>query len=214
MPFVVTGARKGGRILAASIALAAISAAPASAAGTTDKKAAANPDACVVDHTFSHPFAAWNDFADYALAPGGNFETGAAGWKLSRSTVTSGNQPFAASGRSSLRLPAGASATSAPMCIDSRYPHFRVFARNTGRVKTTLKAEVLYLNSKGGIKATASGNIVSPSTAWFPSDSLKIGVTFNAAIAAGAAPVAFRFTSASNSDWLIDDVFVDPYARR
>ena len=214
MPFVVTGARKGGRILAAIIALAAINAAPASAAGTKDKKAAANPGACVVAHAFSHPFAAWNDFADYALAPGGDFETGAAGWTLSKAAVTSGNQPFAASGRTSLRLPAKATATSAPMCIDSQYPHFRVFARNVGRLKSQLKAEVLFLNAKGQIKSSRSGNIDSTGTAWFPSDSLKIGVTFNAAIAAGAAPVAFRFTAAPNSDWRIDDVFVDPYARR
>ncbi len=214
MPFVVTGARKGGRILAAMIALVAIGAAPASAAGSKDKKAAANPDACVVSHTFSHPFAAWNDSADYALAPAGNFETGAAGWTLSAASLTSGNQPFAASGGTSLRLPAKATATSPPMCIDSQYPHFRVFARNVGRAKSPLKVKVLFLDGKGKIRRTSSGELTAPSTAWFPSDSLQIGVTFNPLVAAGAAPVAFRFSAGSNSDWQIDDVYVDPYARR
>jgi hypothetical protein len=219
MPFVVSGARKGGRILAAAIALLAVSAAPAAAAGSTTspvKNAALNPYGCVVDHALSRPFSAWNDLADYALAPGGDFETGAAGWTLSKSNVTSGNQPFstAASGRTSLRLPAGASATSAPMCIDSRYPHFRVFARNVGKLKSTLKAEVLFLTNKGDIKSSASGEIVARSGAWFPTDSLKIGVVFDAGVANGAAPVAFRFTAAKESDWQIDDVYVDPYARR
>jgi hypothetical protein len=219
MPFVVSGARKGGRVLAASLALLAVTAAPALAGGTattTVKNAALNPGNCVVSHALSQPFSLWSDLANYALAPGGDFETGASGWVLSRATVVSGNQPFVigTNGQASLRLPAGATVTSAPMCIDSTYPHFRLFARNLGQAKTTLKAEVLFLNSKGDIKSTASGNVVAATTAWFPTDSLKIGVVFNTAVADGAAPVAFRFTAAKGSDWRIDDVYVDPYARR
>ena len=219
MPYVVPGTRKGGRILAAAIALLGVTAAPAVAAGTapaTVKNAAVNPLNCVVSHALSNPFKTWGDTADYALAPGGDFEAGAAGWTLSKAALASENQPFAigTTGRSSLRLAAGASVTSAPMCIDSSYPHFRLFARNLGKAKTPLKAEVLFLNAKGEIKPTASGDIVAPSTAWFPSDSLKIGVVFNAAVAGGAAPVAFRFTAAKDSDWRIDDVYVDPYMRR
>lgn len=215
MPFVVSGARKGGRIIAAALALLAVSAGPAVAGGVSvPKNAAVNPYGCVVDHVLTNPFSPWNDGADYALAPGGSFETGAAGWlRSSGATVVAGNQPFAAGG-SSLRIPAGAIVTSSPMCIDSTYPHFRVFARNFGKAGTTLKAEVLFLNSNGDIKATASGNVVAPGAAWFPTDSLRIGVVFNTAVAGGAAPVAFRFTAAKESDWRIDDLYVDPYARR
>ena len=38
------------------------------------------------------------------------------------------------------------------MCIDVRYPHFRVFARNNGSAKGTLKAEVLFLNLQGLVR--------------------------------------------------------------
>ena len=62
--------------------------------------------------------------------------------------MTAGNQPFdiGTGGRASLRLADGASVTSPAMCIDDRYPHFRLFARNNGSAKGTLKAEVLFLN--------------------------------------------------------------------
>jgi hypothetical protein len=216
MPFILSGARKGGRILAAAVALLAIGAAPAAAGTVTIKNAAVNPDGCVADHQLSRPFSAWGDFNDYALSPGGDFESGAAGWWLPGAAVTAGNQPFTigTTGKTSLRIPAGASAVSAPMCIDSTFPHFRVFARNLGTLKSTLRAEVLFLNSKGEIKATASGQILAGSTAWFPSDSLKIGVVFNSALAGGAAPVAFRFTAPKDAAWQIDDLYVDPYMRR
>ena len=216
MPFVVSGARKGGRIIATAAALLAVTATPAVAGGTTVKNAAANPDRCVVSHSLSKPFSQWSDGADYALAPGGDFERGAAGWALTRASVVTDNQPFAigTSGSSALRLAAGASVTSAPMCIDSSYPHFRLFARNLGKAKSPLRAEVLFLNAKGDVKSTASGQVVATNTAWFPTNSLKIGVVFDAAVADGAAPVAFRSTAGSDAEWRIDDLYVDPYARR
>ena len=100
------------------------------------------------------------------------------------------------------------------MCIDGSYPHFRLFARNAGRLGSTLKAEVLFLTTKGDVKATASGDVRAADASWFPTNSLRIGVAFNPAVAAGAAPVAFRFTAGKDADWQIDDVYVDPYARR
>lgn len=211
MPFVISGARKGGRIAALAVGLGLACAAPATA--TT---VAANPYGCVVDHRLSTPFSQFGDTAFYALAPAGNFETAARGWTLTGGSVVSGNQPFkiGAPGTSSLRLAGGGVAVSAPMCIDSTYPHFRVFARNLGNLKSPLKAEVLYLDAKGAVRATASGTVTAAGTAWFPTDSLKIGLTFNTAVAAGAAPVAFRFTAGKDSAWQIDDVYVDPYARR
>jgi hypothetical protein len=208
------------RTFAGVLGLGLVFATPAAAAGTPApplvKNAAMNPLGCLVSHALSKPFSTWSDVADYALAPGGDFETAARGWMLSRgAAVTAGNQPFAigTGGGSSLRLPAGASAISAPMCIDSSYPHFRVFARNDGKLKSELKAEVLFLTAKGEIKSTASGTVVAASSAWSPTDSLKIGVTFNTAIAAGAAPVSFRFTSAKDANWQIDDLYVDPRMR-
>jgi hypothetical protein len=40
-------------------------------------------------------------------------------------------------------------------------------------------------------------------------------MTFDPTAAAGAAPLAFRFTpQGTGSSWQIDDVYVDPMARR
>ena len=224
VPFVTNHWRRTGRLLAmAAGAVTLLSAAPASAATITDAKlvrvAAANALGCTADNALSKPLTRFGDFADYALAPGGNFESGAAGWLLTGDAkVVAGNEPAyvgAAADRSSLALPFGSTATSPTMCIDGTYPHFKVFARNTGAPNSTLKVEVLYQDGRGKVVGSGSGTIAASTTAWQLSKPLNISVTFNTAVAAGAAPVAFRFTPSGGSaaNWQIDDVYVDPYAR-
>jgi hypothetical protein len=223
VPFVTNHWRRPGAVLAVVVgALSLLSAGPASAATVKDPKlvkgAAANPLGCVVNNVLSKPLAGLGDLADYALAPGGNFESGAAGWLLTGSAaVVAGNESAhvgAPTDRSSLALPFGSTATSSTMCIDGTYPSFRIFARNTGSAKSTLKVEVLYMDGKGKIVGSGSGTIAGTAATWQLSNVLNIGVTFNTAVAAGAAPVAFRFTpSGGGGNWQIDDVYVDPYAR-
>ena len=222
MPFVTNHWRRTGGLLAiAAGVVALLSAGPASATTLSDanlvKVAAANPLGCVVNNALSKPLAGLGDFASYALAPGGSFESGAGGWLLTGGAgVVAGNETAyvgSRADRSSLALPSGSTATSAVMCIDGSYPHFRVFARNTGSTKSTLKVEVLYMDGKGKIVGSGSGTVAGTTTAWQLSNPLTIGVTFNTAVAAGAAPVAFRFTPSAAGNWQIDDVYVDPYAR-
>jgi hypothetical protein len=227
MPAVLRGARRGARTLAALAVAAGVSlavAAPANAAiklpllkGLLDKNTALSVLGCDADHDVSRPFSAWNDFNDYALAPGGDFESRASGWTLrGAAAVAAGNQPFdiGTGGSASLRVANGATVTSPAMCIDVRYPHFRVFARNNGSAKGTLKAEVLFFNLQGLVRSTASGTVSSRTGEWFPSDSLKIGVDFDDSLSNGAAYVAFRFTAGTGADWQIDDFYVDPRMRR
>jgi hypothetical protein len=222
VPFVTNHWRRTGGMLAIAVGLVTLlSAGPASAATFSDAKlvkvAAANPLGCVVNNALAKPLAGLGDFADYALAPGGNFESGAGGWLLTGGAgVVAGNETAhvgSFADRGSLGLPFGSSATSPVMCIDSSYPHFRVFARNTGSIKSTLKVEVLYMDGKGKIVGSGSGTIADTTAGWQLSNPLRIGVTFNSAVAAGAAPVAFRFTPSGPGNWQIDDVYVDPYAR-
>jgi hypothetical protein len=151
VPFVTNHWRRPGALLAVVVgALSLLSAGPASAATAKDsrlvKVAAANPLGCVVNNVLSKPLAGLGDLADYALAPGGNFESGAAGWLLTGgAAAVAGNETVyvgAPTDRSSLALPSGSTATSSPMCIDGTYPSFRIFARNTGSPKSTLKVEV------------------------------------------------------------------------
>src|SRR5919108_4034092 len=76
------------------------------------------PSTC--DTAASQPFARWGDMRSYVLVPGGAFEPGSAGWKLSGGAkVASGNEPFyvhSTADRYSLYLPKGSSATTPPMC--------------------------------------------------------------------------------------------------
>ena len=222
MPFVFSGSRRGGRTLLATCGALLAFAAPASAlepvAPEAPKNLAYNPDGCVVDHVVSNPFLPWGDTADYALAPGGDLETQAAGWTLGEGvSVVDDNNAFYVKGNadtSSLRIPAGRSAVTEPMCIDERYPHFRMFVRNVGQAKrTALKVEVLFLDRRGRITRTGSGEVRVSSSSWTPTDELKIGLTYDSSVHAGAAPVSFRFL-AEGGDWRVDDVYVDPFALR
>ncbi len=210
MPPVIPVRPRGRRLLAAAAAVAAATvtavAAPAAHA------APVNPEGCVVEHALTNPFIAWDDAADYALAPAGDFE--ADGWQLSGgAAVVDGNQPFdiGAPGVNSLALPPGAVATSAPMCIDETYPHFRLFARGASRRGTSrpaLKAEVLFLDDTGAVQARDASSF-RPESGWAPSPNLAIDVPWTVG---EAAPVQFRFTAVSGAAQ-IDDVYVDPYGR-
>ena len=221
MPFVTSGSRRIGRIVAATLGFAFLETGSASAAEPMIKPlkgAANNPDGCVAQHDVSTPFTAWSDSADYALAPGGDFEAGAADWTLTKNaSLTAGNQPYQihdTAGASSLELPGGAVATSPPMCIDASYPYFRLFARKLGSGKAGLKVKVLFLDEKSNTKESNSGEVKADSTDWTLTDSLKIGVTFDANYGSGAAPVRFQFIAPKDNTWRIDDLYVDPYARR
>src|SRR3954471_19669904 len=48
----------------------------------------------------SQPFAQWGDDNSYFLAPGGNFESGAAGWSLGGARVVSDQEPWRVAGGS------------------------------------------------------------------------------------------------------------------
>jgi hypothetical protein len=215
MPFITTSSRRIGRVLVAVCGLALVVAAPAANAATT----AANPQKCVPQPALKQAFLPWSDAGQYTLSPGGDLESPLAGWMLSGGArVTAGNEPFyvgRTTDRSSLSLPAGSSVITAPICIDDTYPWFRLFARNSGDVKGGLKVEILYLDTTGKLRTRASGVYTARTFGWAPTGTLKIPMTFDPTTAGGAAPVAFRFTpQGPSSSWQIDDVYVDPMARR
>ena len=75
--------------------------------------------------------------------------------------------------RNSLSLPAGSSAVTAPICIDSTYPYFRLFAKNAGTGKSSLKIEVLFYDAKGNLVNTKPYDYTTTSTAWQPTGTVK-----------------------------------------
>jgi hypothetical protein len=208
MPFVFTAWRRRGALAATAAAL--VCAAPAQASTVS------NPYDCAPSPTLSQAFSAWSDFAAYTPLAGGNFETAARGWTLSGgASVQAGNEPFYIGGRgvSSLSLPAGSSAVSAPICIDETYPFYRLFARNGGDLSSSLRMEVLFLDAKGQVKSTKSLDYRAGRTGWAPTGAAPISV-FTPKTTVAAAPISLRFTPQGKAGrWQVDDVFVDPYMR-
>jgi hypothetical protein len=190
-----------GLLAAAPTALAA----PATAAST----------GCTPQAASAHPFATWNDFGIYTLVSGGDFEGGLAGWTLTGARVVEGNESFRV-GRStdhrSLALSGGASVTTAPICIDSTYPWFRLFARNTSGRSAQLKVDVFYTDSLGRLRNAGTGAYSTPSGAWVPTSTLGIDIAWEP-IPGGSLPVTFRFTAVGSASFLVDDIYVDPMAR-
>jgi hypothetical protein len=158
----------------------------------------------------SLPFAQWGDSASYYLINNGGFES-AGGWTLAGgAAVVSGNEPFHVNGAgdaSSLRVPAGGSATSAASCFGLLNPGVRFFATGTG----TVHVQVI-VNGLLGQLAVLDGGSVAVGNSWAPSP--KLGTTISQLNSlVGAKSIAFKLT-ASGGSALVDDIYVDPFLAR
>jgi hypothetical protein len=199
--------------LAGAAAALALGAAPAGAATTEAVAAESCPTTAPV---LSQPFRWWGDVSDYTLVPGGDMEDGLAGWALEGdAAAVDGNNWFHvadAADRHALRLEPGASALSAPICIDGTYPTFRFFARKTRVNVGDLQVEVLWSESGATHSATITlhrwGGLL-----WAPVKALELPSEY--LTTGGLEPVRFRFTATGHSGgaWLLDDLYVDPFSR-
>jgi len=187
----------------AALAATALAAAPATA------DTGPSPGGCPEVPTVQ-PFAPWQDFADYFLAPDGDFEAGGGAWLLEDGArVVEGNEPFvgAPGDHRSLRLPAGASATTAPMCIGEEHRTMRYFG--TGAKSGALVVEALYTKRNGKQKSVKL-DVAQGTGRWAPSDVVPMRVNERAG-EDNALSVSLRFTARGNAPWQIDDVYIDPY---
>jgi hypothetical protein len=169
------------------------------------------------------PFAPWSDYAKYAFAPNGGFESGATGWTLTGGAkVVSGNESFFAHGtrdRYSLSLPPGSTAKSAPMCVSLLNGKMRFFAANSGAASARLKVQVLYnggvgslLGSLGGLLGLSEVGYVNSSAAWQPSPAIGM---LGGTLPLLTSSVQFRFSAPYDGGaFRIDDVYLDPFLSR
>jgi hypothetical protein len=208
--------RKSRRILAAALSTAALSAVAALITAPAQAATISNPYDCTPQPTLAKSFLPWGDQNLYTPVPNAGLETGATGWRLSGATsVITGNETWRIGGaadKAALNLPGDSSAITAPLCIDETYPHFRLFVKNTGSLKSTLKIEVLYLDSKGNVTAAKGVDYKTDTNAWQPTGLVGINV-FTPKTTVAAAPITFRFSTTKDASFQIDDVYVDPYAR-
>jgi hypothetical protein len=162
-------------------------------------------------------FSPWGDQHNYVLAPDGGFESGAAGWSLTRgAAVVEGNESYQLNGASdsrSLSLPSGSSAGSPPVCMSLDTPAFRLVARNTGDPSSRLRVEGVY--SLLGLVRTKVVSDLTASSSWAPTKSVStvlglstiVGTLIPSAIQIRITPIDAK------GSWQIDDLYVDPFSR-
>ena len=201
--------RRTATILAGSATLLAGAAAPAQAGVLVSSASACD------DTSSSQVFLPWVDVANYFLAPGGDFESGAAGWTLTGgAAVVSGNEPWnvTGGGSSSLRLPAGSSATSPAICVGIEHPTIRFFEKSSGAtLGSNLRVEVLFEDAWGNVHALTIGR--ETRGGWEVTPAFVVVANLLALLPGEHTAVAFRFTPEWTGSWQIDDVHVDPYGK-
>ena len=156
----------------------------------------------------SSPFAGWKDYANYAFAPDGGFESGGSGWTLSNGArAVYGNESFyvhGSSDKTSLSLPAGASATSPGMCISLLSSKMRFLVK--GDSGSSVKVQILYRGLLSSVLGILDGGTISAGGSWKPSP--QIGM-LGGVLPLLTSSVSFRFTAVGGAAG-IDDVYLDP----
>jgi hypothetical protein len=156
----------------------------------------------------STPFMSWKDYANYAFSPDGGFEGGGSGWSLSGGArVVSGNESFyvhSTGDRLSLSLPAGASATTPPMCISLFSSKMRFLTK--GSYGSKVKVQIIYRGILSSLLGILDGGTVSPSGSWNAAPAIGM---LGGTLPLLTASVSFRFT-AVGAGASIDDVYLDP----
>jgi hypothetical protein len=157
----------------------------------------------------SHPFAKFGDNAAYTLLSGGSFESGTSGWSLSKAAVAAGNESYnVVSGSHSLAIQPTGQAVSPAFCVNSEYPYFRFFARQTSGSWAVLNVIVRWTDSSGTTHETTAGSLQT-GTSWALSPVMKLGSMLPGTV---TARLVFK-PEPYGGGWAIDDAFVDPYSR-
>jgi hypothetical protein len=167
----------------------------------------------------SQPFAQWGDGNSYFLASGGNFE-GGSGWSGGR--VVSDQEPWRVAGDSgshALSIGAGGSAVSPTLCVGLEHPTMRFFAHRSGGgllgSASTLVVTARVETSLGAVVEVPVGTITSLTNgvSWNRTPAQVVLASLLPLLPGEHTPIQFSFTAVGTSDWVIDDVFVDPRYR-
>jgi len=183
-------------LVAASVAAVALAVgAPSASAGLL---VASAPD-CSPQPT-TKAFAAYGDYDDYQLAPGGSFGSSGAKWTMrGGASVVSGQ----------LRVPPGGSAQSPVMCVGIEHPTVRFFAKNNRALLSTLTVDVTFETSLG-LKASLPFGTVLPSGQLKPSPKFYVLANLLPLLPGEHTPVQFRVTSVGLGTWTVDNFYVAP----
>jgi hypothetical protein len=162
-------------------------------------------------------FRPWGDSSSYVLAPDGGLEAGGSGWSFSGgAAATDGNESFFLNDPSdakSLALPAGSSAVSPSICMSIDTPTFRLMARNTGDPASYLRVEATY--NLLGLVRTKTLSTVKAGPSWAPSQPMSTVLTLSTIVGTVIpSAIKIRITPVGSGNWQVDDLYIDPFARR
>jgi hypothetical protein len=162
------------------------------------------------------PFQVFSDLANYSLAPGGDFESGASGWSLNGARVASGNESYKVHGTGdshSLAIGATGTATSPAFCVSIAQPTFRFFTRQTSGSWATMLVKLRWRDSSGAVNTTTVGSI-NGNTTWSATQVFALSSVLPLWQSGQTLSVQLLFDPEDyGGAWAIDDVYVDPYAR-
>ena len=170
----------------------------------------------------SQPFTQWGDTNNYFLAPGGNFESGAAGWTLNGARITNDQEPWRVqqdNGSHALVVPAGHSVVSPTMCVGIENPSMRFFAHRSGGGLLAAASQLVVTarveTSLGLVVEVPVGtiNLLSNGTTWNKTPVQIVLASLLPLLPGEHTPIQFRFAAVGTADWVSDDVFVDPRCR-
>jgi hypothetical protein len=155
----------------------------------------------------SRVFGEFGDSADYYLAPGGDFESLSwTSWNGPR--LVWGVNPFAlAGGNRSLELEPDEGVRSPLLCVSRDTPHLRFVAKGAG---DKLYVEVRVWKNGRVADYSREGISSADHRVWRPSRNIDLKSSEIPHGQTGLVTVNFETDA---GDWLIDDVFIDPYRR-
>jgi len=158
-------------------------------------------------------FTPYKDKGYYQLAPDGALGEGGTGW-----TLEGGAELVLEPGvraheglqeETAVSLPFGAKATSPPFCVDETTPNFRFMMRNTGDKGGKIRVTVSYENTRKVVKAKNNDVHSDDLEEWVPTPSLKLDTGDE-----DERVARITFTAKDpKSEYLVDDLYVDPFAR-
>jgi hypothetical protein len=95
--------------------------------------------------------------------------------------------------------------------VNTSYPTFRLYAKNTQSVGTVL-VTVVYKLAPLNLPLTLPVGVIALNGSWSPTLPMLTGSTVAGVLSGGTANVALRFTALTGTT-AIDDIYVDPRMR-
>lgn len=160
--------------------------------------------------TTSKPFSGFGDNNNYFLVQGGSFEGGATGWNLIGARVVTGNEPWKVGGSahsSSLLVPPAMMATSPAMCVASDEDSMRFFYKRPGVWGSALH---VHIDVTSGVnRATNDLDLDGSTPGWAVSPRMMLPDIRDAS---GQQTITISFSTRNvPAQWIVDDVYVDPW---